>query len=163
MRRFALRAAFLLFIPSTMLGGCGSLDPSTAVPPSANAELAGLITVISTVKIGPIWGPPKATSAQMIRMLDSAAIKAEVALLNYDNAESDYVLRGDLHAARYGSKIRVTYNWYVLDHSGREVGRKTGMEIADTKGASGNPWADLPEDRLREVAEKGIIAVLDRK
>ena len=139
------------------------MDPSTATPPSANAELAGMITVISTVKLGPIWGPPKATSAQIIRMLDAAAIKAEVALLNYESAESDYVLRGDLRAARYENKIRVTYNWYLLDRSGHEAGRKTGMEIADAKGASGNPWTDLPVEKLRAVAEKGMAAVLDRK
>jgi hypothetical protein len=165
MRRFTLPAAlFLLTTASMTLLGCGSGGTFT-VDSSApqKAETLGLITVVSTVKLGPIFGPPKATSDRMVFLINAAAAKAQLALMNYDGAEGDYFLRGDLHATRYRGKIRLTYNWYVLNKQGKEVGHKSGVELADAASAEGDPWSAVPDAKLEVIAGQAITAIVSRR
>ena len=166
MRPFALPSALLLLAFASLgLSSCGSTEPLAPQPsPSPErVEAIGIVSVISTVRLGPLWGCPKETADRMTSLLDSAANKARVALLNYDGASGDYLLRGDLNALRYQGKIRLTYNWYVLNARGTEVGRRSGMEIAEAAGGSGGIWGEVPEASLQAVARQGIAAVLSRR
>ncbi|MGO9171313.1 MAG: hypothetical protein ACLP7P_05030 [Rhodomicrobium sp.] len=164
MRHFSLPATLLLLIAASMnILGCGFTEYlSFSSSPPVRTEPVGLTPVISTVKLGSISGPPKPTADRMVRMLDAAADKAKIALLNYDGAQGDYLLRGDLKATRIRGKIRVTYNWYVLDRQGNEVGRKLGTEQVDGAAEGSDPWSEIPEDKLQIIAEAGIAAVISR-
>ncbi|MBI4724306.1 MAG: hypothetical protein HY765_04790 [Rhodomicrobium sp.] len=164
MRFIALPPALLLLTAAPLgLLGCSSANPHTAgSSPPAKVEAAGITTAISAVTLGPIFGPPKETSDRMVRMLDAAATRAKLSLLNYSGAEGDYSLRGDLSATRLKGKIRVIYNWYVLNRQGEEVGRKLGIEMADAVDGAGGVWSEIPEAKLEAVAGQGVAAVLSR-
>src|SRR5208337_4236956 len=159
MRAFALPAVLLL---ATALTGCGSVLPSADLLSDTSRGPAGAgrargITVAATVALGPITGAPKLASDRMVRMLDAASRRAGLALLNYDGAEGDFRLQGDLNAARQRNQIKVTYSWQVLDAKGVPVGGISGTETVP--GTSADAWSNVTEPILRVIAEQGIAAV----
>jgi hypothetical protein len=145
-----------------LLAACSSISTLTS-PPPRSGEQAGIVPVISTVKLGPVCCPSEAASVRLTTMIDKAAAKASLALLNYNGADGDYVLRGDLRAIRGRGQIRVTYNWYVLSKEGKEVGRKLGMETLTAESAGTDLWDSIPDGTLQTVAEQGVLAVVARR
>ncbi len=132
-------------------------------PPAAKPEPQGLVTVVSAVALEPIAGAPKEVSERMARMLDAASQRAQIALLNYEGAEGDYRLRGDLKASRQQNSIKVTYSWQVFDRTGTVVGRRSGSESAAGAAAGSDLWGAVPEAALQAIAEQGIAAVVNRR
>jgi uncharacterized protein YkwD len=94
----------------------------------------------------------------MVRMLDAASRRANLALLNYNGAQGDYQLQGDLTADSQGNKIRLSFRWRVLDKTGTELGRVAGAQLVP--GTAADPWGEIPDAALQAIAEKGIAMAL---
>lgn len=166
MRLFALPAAVLLLATAFVgLTGCGSLLPSTELlsgtsKAPAKPEPEGFISVAASVALRPIAGLPQSLSDRMVRMLDAASRRAGLALLNYEGAEGDYRLQGDLKAVRQRNKVKVIYSWQVFDRTGTRVGSTSGSETLPATGA--DPWSEVTEPILQVIANQGIAAVEQR-
>ncbi len=148
---------FLLYFASPILYGCNSAGPA----PSERPEALGIVPVLSTVRLGPVWGLPKDAAGRLVQIMDAEAAKSRLALLNYEGAASDCLIRGDIGIMIYRKQIRMTYNWYVLNRDGKVIGRKSGIEITDAVTGSAES-KDIPESSLQAIAAQGIAAILTR-
>jgi uncharacterized protein YkwD len=164
MRVFALPAVVLLWAAASFsLAGCGSLVPSTEILSSTPAVAAepgpeGALNVTASVAMGRLLGAPKAVSDRMVRMLDAASRRADLALLNYSGAQADFQLHGDLRADPYGNKIKVSYRWRVFDKTGVQLGIMAGA--VTSPGTAADPWGEITDASLQAIAERGIGMVL---
>jgi uncharacterized protein YkwD len=164
MHPFVLPAAALLLIAASFgLAGCGPWLPSTALlsgtaTATTESKPEGFLKVISNVALGPITGPPKLVSDRLVRVLNTASQRAELALMNYDGAEGDYRLEGDIQAVRQGSEIKVIYAWQVFDQKGARVEGASGTETVPGSGV--DVWNGLPDPTLQVIAERGVAAVV---
>jgi uncharacterized protein YkwD len=167
MRRFALPAVVLLWGAAVFgLTGCGSLMPSTEVlstassvqPAAAEAQTDGTLAVTASVALGPIFGAPKPVTDRMVRMLDAASRRADVALLNYSGAQGDYRLQGDLRADVQGNKVRFSYRWQVFGKTGAKLESIAGAEMLPNTGA--DLWDEISDAALQSVAGRGIGLVV---
>ena len=169
MRSF-VQCLVVLLLAATMSGlaGCGSWLPSTeslagaSTSPVSSSEPMGSVSVLSSVTLGTISGPPQTVSDNLIRMLDGASRRAQIALLNYSGAQGNYRLQGDLKIMRQRGMIKLTYTWQVFDLSGTRVAGKSGSEsVAYTPGT--DLWSQVPDSTLLRIADEGINAVISRR
>ena len=157
-------AAALLFNSTAGLGGCGSWFSSLPSLGSTTVQpQASLVTVLSSVSLEPISGPPSPVSDRLVHMLDEESRRANIALLNYGGAEGDYRLHGDLKIARRKNIIKVSYDWRLTDRNGALAGHSSGTEDIAAPGGSSDLWTQVPDDTLQRVAEKGIAAAINRR
>jgi uncharacterized protein YkwD len=115
------------------------------------------LTVTASVALGRIAGAPQPVFDRMVRMLDAASRRANLALLNYNGAQGDYRIQGDLIADRQGNKIRLSYRWLVLDKTGAELGRTAGAMLVP--GTAADPWGEITDAALEAVAGRGIAMI----
>src|SRR5271166_418945 len=97
MRFLVLLAALLLLswpLPKELLGGATDAAERTRAPQKEN----GPSSVIATVALEPITGPPQSVSLRIAHLLNAASQHEQLALLNYEGAKGDYQLQGDLQA-----------------------------------------------------------------
>jgi uncharacterized protein YkwD len=165
MRLFALPAVVLLWAAAASLGltGCGSLMPSAEVLSSAPAAAAetgpeGILAVTASLALGNIFGAPQQVTDRMVRMLDAASRRADLALLNYTGAQGDYRLQGDLRADMQGYKIRVSYRWQVFDRTGVKLAGIAGAEMVS--GTDADLWGAVSDATLQSIAGRGIGLVV---
>jgi uncharacterized protein YkwD len=132
----------------------------SSAPPAAAQQKAeaATLTITASVALGRILGAPKPVTERMVRMLDAASRRANLALLNYSGADGDYRLQGDLRADAQGNKIRLSYRWLVFNKSGVELGRVAGAEMV--AGNAADPWGDITDAALQAVAERGMTVIL---
>jgi uncharacterized protein YkwD len=124
---------------------------------AAEAGPEGALNVNASVVLGRIAGAPQPVLDRMVRMLDAASRRADMALLNYNGAQGDYRLQGDLIADLQGNKVRLSYRWQVLDKAGAELGRIAGALMLS--GGAADPWGGISDTALQTIAEKGIAMV----
>lgn len=118
----------------------------------------GFLSFSATVALEPITGPPQSVSARIVRLLDAASQREQLALLNYDGAKADYRLQGDLQAIHEENSVKVMYSWLVFDQTGELIGSTSGTKTLTSTGA--DPWNEVPESALKAIAEQGIAAVI---
>jgi uncharacterized protein YkwD len=155
MRPYGLPPALLLIAAFFELAGTDLLTSTSA---ASEPKPQGFFTVISSVALGPITGPPKSVSDRLVRVLNTASQRAELALMNYDGAEGDYRLQGDLKVVRQGNEIQVMYAWQVFDRKGARVEGASGTETVPGTGV--DLWNGLPDATLQVIAERGVAAVV---
>ncbi len=161
MRLFALPAVVLLWTAASFAGWGALVAPAGilgSTPAAAEPASEGAITVTASVALGPIVGAPKPVIERVIRMLDAASRRADLALLNYSGAQGDYRLQGDLKADMQGSKIRISYRWLVFDKSRAELGRVAGAQTVP--GTAADPWGEISDAVLETMAQRAMAVVL---
>ena len=155
MRLLAVLAALLLLswpLPNELLGGAADAAERS------RSQGMGFLSFSGTVALEPITGPPPSVSARIVRLLDAASQREQLALLNYDGAKADYRLQGDLQAIHEENSVKVMYSWLVFDQTGELIGSTSGTKILTSTGA--DPWSEVPESALKAIAEQGIAAVI---
>jgi uncharacterized protein YkwD len=91
-------------------------------------------------------------------MLDAESRRAGLALLNYEGAQADYRLQGDLNAVEQGGLVKVVFSWQVLNRMGAVAGSASGS--VPVLGKAGDPWSEVNEPVLKTIAGQGIAAVM---
>ncbi len=162
LRLSALPALVLLPAVSLLpLTACGSLVPASellnksSVP--AEVKPAGLLTIRASVALGPITGPSRTVSGHLVRLLDAASRRADLALLYYAGAQGDYQLKGEFKTFQQKNKVKVVYSWQVLDKAGGVLGSASGIKIVPA--VRQDPWDSIPEPALEVIAGQGIALV----
>ncbi len=116
----------------------------------------------ATVAFRSISGVPRETAQRIVRFLDAAAFRADLALLNYQNAPADYQLWGAIEVMNGEEKVKLLYAWEVQDRVGRHVGQKSGIVEFITSPA-GEVWGGVPDAVLQTVAKDGIAALMSHE
>jgi hypothetical protein len=123
----------------------------------------GLVTVLSSVSLGKIAGPPEHVSNRIVQMLDLASRRASIALLNYETEDFDYRLQGMVKIERRGKAGNLNYAWWLFDRDGALVGRSSGTETFSPAATDSDLWSQVQDSSLRRIAERGVEAALNRR
>jgi hypothetical protein len=138
--------------------------PSDALVRAApKGEQVGLVTALSSVSLGRIAGPPEEITKRIVGMLDDASRRASIALLNYETEDFDYRLQSVMKIERRGKTANLQYTWWLFDRDGALAGRASGMAAFPVAGTGSDLWSQVPDSALREIAERGVEAALNRR
>jgi len=98
------------------------------------------------------------TALRIVRFLDAAATRANLALLNYRKAVGDYQLWGAIEVLEAG-EVQLLYAWVAYDRHGQQIGLTSGKLTVVSSSPGGNFWDGVPGASLQAVANDGIAAV----
>lgn len=131
---------------SSMLNG-----QSSKVVQDKTAKRPTILVALAT-----FHGPPAEFNAVMVRELNVAADRHDMALLVDPNALGDYVLKGNFIGTYSGKKALLAYNWDVLDKSGARISRTGGEESQDIIPTKQPVWSTFSPGIIKTVAGKAV-------
>jgi len=162
-----LRVASSAILIAVTVQGCGASLPSLsltseAAPTPAAAPAAPVPGAIqATIGVEEIVGPTEPVRRQLIRKINTAADRSQLALMADRDANPDYKLRGYLMASTTKKGSELSFVWDVFDRQGNKVGRTSGI-VPAVAAPQTDPWGSLPEAELQRIAEQAVIAVTTR-
>ncbi len=139
-------------------GGCESASNLLGGnSPSAQTSLAIPTTTPVTpqtakLQIAPVIGSPDNVARDLQSQLASAIGHEGLSVVTASNANSEYVVRGYIVAAKEKSKAKISYIWDVTDQGGKRVHRVTGEEIV--AGAGKDPWSAVTPPVVEKISSK---------
>lgn len=159
----ALLAAFL---SSGMLPGCAETTTTGTLSfaPTTTASIApppgDILSIKTMIALATLMGPTEDGSRAIVRELDKAATRAQMALLADSTLPPRYTLRGYVLASSTSTGVEVSYVWDVFDSNGVRVARNAGSEtIPGVFVPSGTDvWAVLEQPVLARIADAAIAA-----
>ena len=178
-RMGSLGAIAVVSAISAVLTGCGSLpflsgssppsDPvtlqapaatqTTAATPAPAATPARTASPLIKAALSPIVGVPPALYGQLVRQINQAADRDNIALMVDQGASGDFSVRGYIIAGRNKSKIIVTYIFDIADSAGRPARQVKGEETTEAGANAADPWAAVTPVMTQSIAEKLVAAL----
>lgn len=114
---------------------------------------------MALVAMKPIAGPPPAVVQEIMRQLNQAAIKENIALLVDVGADAPVVLTAFV-IAQSGKNAKVSYIWDVSQPGGARINRVQGDLGVAVANSSQDIWASLPPTVIPTIVQKGMEALV---
>lgn len=149
-----------------LLHGCGTLPPDlgdlgqSPSPSAAVIQHAGQTRPRAVVVLMPMSGPSADASRRIIRELDAAATRLNLALVVDPAATGTFRLQGHLLASRDNADVVLSYVWSVTDGGGQRRQQVTGSETVANGGSNPDTWSAVSGSVIRTMSEKAMQAVI---
>jgi hypothetical protein len=115
---------------------------------------------LATISVKPIVGASGPISDQLMRQLNQAAVRQNIALLVDQDARSQHTLQGYVTLVRDKNGAKISYIWDVTDAAGQRLNRVTGEEVVagPAPPAGADKWATVTPTETLSIAEKAIAS-----
>ncbi len=128
-----------------------SLTASPVEPPKMRVTRP-----VAMVSLKPIVGGPATFSQALIRQLNEAALRENIALLVDADARGSHALSGFLVINANAGAVRLTHVWDVVNANGERIARISGEENVRVLAAGQDTWAAVSPALVAAIADKVI-------